>query len=162
MVRSRPRLVPAIPVSVNNGEGDKHMLLRVPDLSEAAWVLDAYRDPEISQWNAADVIDLKSAQEWISRRADWTDDDHASFLIVMGRETPTPVGSVSLHRIDAENLTASIGYWTHPGFRRRGCASQAVRLASNWGMARARTQAHRTHPRSRQRGLVWCCRAGRV
>ena len=136
MERSRPRLVSAVPVTVSNGEGDTHMLLRVPDVSEADWVLDAYRDPEIALWNPADVIDLASAQRWIAGRADWTADDHASFLIVLGRETPTLVGSVSLHKMDAENLTASIGYWTHPDFRRRGCASQAVRLASNWGMAR--------------------------
>lgn len=136
MQRSRPRLVPPVPVSLSNGEGEEFVEFREPQASDAEWVLDAYRDPEIALWNGADVNDLTSAQEWISRRADWTDDDHASWLVWLGRQSPTPVGSVSLHRIDAENLTASIGYWTHPDFRRRGCAVQAVRLATNWGMAR--------------------------
>ena len=38
------------------------------------------------------------------------DGDHASWLVAH-RETGEPVGSVSLHKVNAESLTASIGYW---------------------------------------------------
>lgn len=136
MVRTRARVVPPWPVSVTDGETEQPLVLRPPGEADASWVLEAYRDPEIAMWNAADVDDLESAAEWTRNRSDWTDDDHASFVIELGRDHPQTVGSVSLHRIDTENLTASIGYWTHPEFRHRGLASQAVRLASNWAMAR--------------------------
>lgn len=133
MTRRQSRLVPPEPVEVGGIEAS--IGLRAPTDADAAWVLATYQDPAIALWNPADVTDLPSAQAWVRRRADWTDGDHASWLVI-DRATQSPVGSVSLHKVNAENLTASIGYWTHPAYRGQGFASRAIRLASNWGLGR--------------------------
>ena len=121
------RLVPSAPVEVV-GDG---VVLRVPDPALSSWVLSAYRDPQISVWNPAEVNDDDAALRWIEDRADWTDGDHASWIF-SDAESGAPLGAVSLHKVNTENLSASVGYWTHPKARRRGHATAALAAATSW------------------------------
>jgi RimJ/RimL family protein N-acetyltransferase len=127
--RERDRLLPWVPVPL----ASEHIALRAAEPGDAEWVAEAYADPDVTQWNPAEVSDLESAAQWIRSRGDWTGGDHASWLIcdrVNGRR----LGSVSLHKVNEENLSASIGYWTHPAQRGRGAASRAVQLVSAWAL----------------------------
>ncbi|HVQ87224.1 MAG TPA: GNAT family N-acetyltransferase [Actinomycetes bacterium] len=128
--RKHQRRLPWSPVDV---VGDGIQLL--PTLSvDPNWVLESYTDPDIQQWNPADVTDLASAAEWARTRSDWSSGTHASWVIC-GKDPHQPLGALSVHKINEENLTASVGYWTHARARGQGIATAAVRLASTWAMA---------------------------
>lgn len=127
--RARVRVLPWEPVTVSNAS----TILRVAVASDAEWVAAAYADPLIRQWNPAEVTDAESAKRWIRSRGDWTDGDHASWLFC-GAATGRPLGSVSIHKVNEENLSASIGYWTHPDERGNGAATSALHLASAWAL----------------------------
>jgi RimJ/RimL family protein N-acetyltransferase len=111
---------------------DQILLLRSPASVPERWVVEAYADPSIRQWNPADVTDAASARRWIRSRADWSDGTHASWVLTDAK-TQAPVGALSLHKINHDNLSASIGYWTIKSARGRGFATRAVRMATEWG-----------------------------
>lgn len=99
---------------------------------DAPDVLRAFREPEIAVWQTSTSVgDLAAAREWVRRRGDWSDGAHASFAVVDATSGGL-LGSVSLHRIDQVQLTASIGYWTLPEARGRGIAPQAVDVVTRW------------------------------
>ena len=124
--RARARVLPWEPVAVSSGS----TILRAAAPSDASWVAAAYADHLIQQWNPADVSDRASAQRWIRSRSDWSAGEHASWLFC-DAGTGRPIGSVSLHKVNEENLSAAIGYWTHPAERGKGGATAAVRLAAS-------------------------------
>ncbi len=129
MVADRDRLVPIEPVPV----AGQLVELRPPDLGLTSWVEAAYRDPEIRQWNPGSVTDTTTAAAWLRHRADWATGNHASW-IYCEPQGGKPVGSLSIHKVNQDNLSAAIGYWTHPDERGRGMATAAVQLASNWAL----------------------------
>jgi len=125
---SSPRSVFAEPVELS----DPPLTLLSPTSVSEDWVIDAYRDAAIRQWNPSDVTDADSARRWIRGRADWSDGAHASWVIAHSG-TRSPVGAISLHKINRDNLSASIGYWTIESARGQGFAKQAVGMATEWG-----------------------------
>jgi RimJ/RimL family protein N-acetyltransferase len=127
--RARDRVLPWEPVTVSSAS----TILRAAVASDAEWVAAAYADPLIRQWNPAEVSDVDSARRWIRSRSDWTDGDHASWLFCESA-TGQPLGSVSIHKVNEENLSASIGYWTHPDERGTGAATRALESASAWSL----------------------------
>ena len=133
MVAIRDRLVPMEPVPVVGPLVE----LRPPGPELTDWVEAAYRDPKIRQWNPGNVTDRTTAADWIRHRTDWASGDHASWIFCEPHGGK-PVGSVSLHKVNQNNLSASIGYWTHPDERGRGLASAAVQLASTWALDQLR------------------------
>ena len=127
---SSPRAMFAEPVELS----DRGLTLLSPRSVSEDWVIEAYNDAAIGQWNPADVTDADSARRWIRSRADWTDGTHASWVIAE-TGTRSPVGAVSLHKINRDNLSASIGYWTIETARGQGFATRAVAMATEWGFA---------------------------
>jgi RimJ/RimL family protein N-acetyltransferase len=110
------------------------LLLRPWRQTDAVEVMLALREPAIAQWNPSPGgADLDDARAWVSRRANWSAGDHASFAVT---DPPTGalLGSVSLHRIHAGD--ASIGYWTVAAARKRQVASRAVGTVTGWAFQR--------------------------
>jgi len=126
---SNPRLLFREPVEL----GDGRLALLSPTSVSENWVMQAYDDAAIRQWNPADVTDVDSARRWIHSRADWSDGTHASWVIT-DTDTRSPIGAVSLHKINHDNLSASIGYWTIEAARGQGFATHAVKIATQWGL----------------------------
>ena len=133
MAAVRDRLVPMEPVPVVGPLVD----LRPPGPELTGWVEAAYRDPAIQQWNPGHVTDSTTAADWLCHRADWASGDHVSWIFCEPHGGK-PVGSVSIHKVNQDNLSAAIGYWTHPDERGRGMASAAVQLATSWAMDQLR------------------------
>ncbi|RKR91485.1 RimJ/RimL family protein N-acetyltransferase [Micromonospora pisi] len=111
------------------------LLLRSWELTDAAEVMAAMREPAIAQWNSTPsaAVGMEGAREWVRRRADWSSGDHASFALA-DPSTRALLGSISLHRIyDGD---ASIGYWTVAPARGRGLATLAVATVTGWAFQR--------------------------
>jgi len=128
-VRAHERLLPWQPIELS----DQDITLRAAVPAQAPWVAQAYADPQVRQWNPAPVTDISTAERWIRSRGDWAPGDHASWLFCDAADG-RPMGSISLHKVNEENLTASIGYWTHPAEQGRGAATRAVQLVSSWAL----------------------------
>jgi len=74
---------------------------------------------------------LQDAAEWVeSRPAAWEKDDAWSFLIV--DEADTILGTCGLHRIDALNRVAELGYWVRTSAAGQGIATEASRQLRDW------------------------------
>ncbi|HVF20460.1 MAG TPA: GNAT family protein [Mycobacteriales bacterium] len=111
-----------------------HWLLRRPRADEAAQALVMLSDPGVAMWNPARrVVDLDTAREWCERAADWASGAHATFSVVDPVDDRL-VGNVSLFAIDAEHLTASVGYRVAPAERGRGVATAALAAVAEWAL----------------------------
>lgn len=97
--------------------------------ADAADLLDAFADPDIAQWNPGPAGE-QGAMEFMRSRNDWSLTDHASWAVADVADRL--VGSVSLHRIDADQEGAEIGYWIAPWARRKGHATRAVAAAASF------------------------------
>ncbi|MFI0449520.1 precorrin-2 C(20)-methyltransferase [Actinomadura sp. 6N118] len=58
----------------------------------------------------------------------------AIHLAVLDRESGAFVGTIGLYRVDWTQLTCEVGYGTRPRARRRGYATEALRLISRWAL----------------------------
>src|SRR4051812_49921561 len=85
----------------------------------------ALQDPEIRLWNGSGSASRDEARRFIENRQDWSTGDHASWAMV-DPSRHRLLGSMSLHRIDATQASAEIGYWTSPSARGRGIATQTA------------------------------------
>ena len=108
------------------------VMLREYRSSDEADLLAAFADHDIARWNPAPA-GHQAAVEFMSRRNDWTKTDHASWAVADAADRL--VGSVSLHKIDADQADAEIGYWTAPWARRQGHATRAVVTASRFAFS---------------------------
>ena len=101
---------------------------RDTDLDDA-W--QALQDPDIRQWNGTGSESPDDALRFLRGRQDWSGGSHASWAIAHP-QTDALLGSVSLFRIDRDQRTAEIGYWTSPTARGRGTATHAVDAVCRW------------------------------
>ncbi len=120
-------------------------MLRPWVAADADTVASAALDPAMTIWNPlwspADPIPTTSserlvlAQEWVRRRADWSDGSHASWAVAAATDPAVVLGSVSLHHIDPVQADAEIGFWVVPERRGEGVARLAVLLATEFGFS---------------------------
>lgn len=95
-------------------------------------LLAAFADRDIARWNpgpAATELPA-AAEQWMSRRNDWSGGDHASWAV--GDGAGTLLGSVSVHQLDIDHADAAIGYWIAPWARGRRRGALAVGLATRY------------------------------
>ncbi len=100
------------------------LTLRPWRASDAEPLTAMAQDPLLQTWNPIER-GAEGAEAWIAKRAVW--DDHMSWALA--DDDDAPVGGISLWLFDWTNASASIGYWTAPGQRRRGLASRGTRVA---------------------------------
>lgn len=101
---------------------------------DAQAVADACRDPEIARWidEVPAPYTRRDARAYIATaRRGWKDGSLWAFAIT-DAETRDVLGSCGVGWQDRPNGVAEIGYWVRSGARRRGAATRAVRLASQW------------------------------
>lgn len=120
--------VPAAPEVVKAGA----LVLAPFRDADVAGLAEAFADPEIARWNPG-ADDEPGVRAWIERRNDWSVGAHASWGVFT--RTGDLVGSVSLHRIDADQLDAEIGYFVVPSARGHGVATHAVQTATRYAFA---------------------------
>lgn len=107
------------------------LLLRGYRLADAAGLLAYSRDPVAARWDPEGLADLDQALERVRRRADWTAGDAAGWAVADADDREL-LGGISLHWVDAEDLSAGIGYGLLPGGRGQGLGAEAVAAVSSW------------------------------
>jgi RimJ/RimL family protein N-acetyltransferase len=115
------------PIELPAGE----LLLRPWRADDVAAVWAAGQDPALRQWNDSGTSSPDDVRASLTRRADWSGGDHASFAVVAAAGGHL-LGSVSLHAIDRAQGDAELGYWTVPEARGRGVAVRATQAVCAW------------------------------
>lgn len=110
----------------------RDVTLRAFRPGDANDLLAAFADEEIARWNPGPA-GPEAATEFMSRRNDWSESNHASWAVADASDRL--VGSVSVHRIDPDQADAEVGYWVAPWARRQGHATRAVVAASRFAFA---------------------------
>ncbi len=84
---------------------------------------------------------LSDSEGWVlSRDAAWIDQSEFSF-VVLERESGHIVGGVGLNGVDRSNAhVMNLGYWTRSASTGRGYATEAARLAVEFGFAELELQ----------------------
>ena len=116
------------------------VVLRAFGPDDAHDLVAAFADAEIARWNPGPA-GPDAATDFMAARNDWSDASHASWAVADASDRL--VGSVSVHRIDADQADAEIGYWVAPWGRRQGHAARAVVAAC--GFAFSRLGLHRLY-----------------
>ncbi len=93
----------------------------------------ACQDPEIARWVPIPVpYAVGHARRFIAAAGQgWIDGSQATFAIV-GAADDAVLGAITLHCLSPRRW--GLGYWIAPWARRRGVATEAVRLLSRWAM----------------------------
>ena len=123
-------------------------LLRPWELRDAATLVAAWSDPEVRRWlPVPDHPDRAAAADWIAGEADRRRAGLALDLVAVEPVTGPGIGSdaaveaaadvlgeVGLSAFDPEAGAAMIGWWTVDRHRRRGVATEMVRLLTTWAL----------------------------
>ena len=123
-------------------------LLRPWEVGDAATLAAAWSDPEIRRWlPVPDHADQAAAADWIAGDADRRRAGLALDLVAVEPVTGPGIGSslaveatawvlgeVGLSSFNPEDGIAMIGWWTVNRHRRRGVATEMVRLLTTWAL----------------------------
>lgn len=113
---------------------DVEVLLRYWSDDDLAPLVAALQDPEISRW----VYPIpwpyteKDGAEFIQFAENERSGDTGAHLGVLHPSSNEILGSVALTKIDWENASAHLGYWTAKEARNQGVARRASRLVIEW------------------------------
>lgn len=101
---------PSIPVGGAAG-------LRPWLLTDAAAVVEAFRDPDIQRWHVRRADSVDEARQWISAwQAGWFDESQLNWAFV-DHATDVLLGRVSLKAVDLHDGSADLAYWMVPAPR---------------------------------------------
>jgi [ribosomal protein S5]-alanine N-acetyltransferase len=118
------RQQPTIPLAEN-------LTLRPWMKSDAAFVVEAFSNPDIERWHFRRYESTAEAEEWIAaEQAGWVAETCASWAIT----SPTrhsPIGRVAVH-VSPNEGTGEITYWVVPSARRQRAAARAAVAATGW------------------------------
>jgi len=99
--------------------------------TDAAFVLEAFSNPDIVHWYFRRCESIAEAEEWIAaERAGWVAETCASWAIILpGHDTP--IGCVAVH-LSPRRGTGEVTYWVVPVGRRQRAATRAAVAATRW------------------------------
>ena len=100
---------------------------------DASQLLVLLTDPGIRHWNLRTIESLDEAVRLIaSWKRDWRRHTSASWAVVRPGSRRQVLGQVGFRALYAADGVAEMSYWVGPGIRRRGVASAAAQLLSDW------------------------------
>jgi RimJ/RimL family protein N-acetyltransferase len=107
----------------------EELTLRPWRLSDAAAVVEAYRDPEIQRWHVRSM-DAAEARVWVTSWAGrWAAETGAGWAVT---RNDSVIARMGLRWISLEEGFAEAAYWTVPAARGRNVAARALRAVSSW------------------------------
>lgn len=113
-------------------EAGTDLRLRPFEADDAAWVIDAFADPDIQRWHHLRIDTLDEAERWIDGwSAAWANETDGSWLIAR-RSSGERLGRLGLRGVDLAGGCAELSYWVVPAARGTGTATAAVRSGSRW------------------------------
>ncbi len=107
--------------------------LRTFEISDAAAVAEACRDPEIPRWTfMTEGLTELQARDWIERAHDmWLRARAVRFAIVDSKSGEL-LGQVGIGHLNWEQQVGEVFYWIAAPARRRGVATRAVKVVTAW------------------------------
>ena len=103
---------------------------------DAPALREACGDEEICRFTTVPhVYSHDAATQWIQRQEARASDRTAIVLAILSPDFAHPVGMVGLFGLDSPERVARLGYWVIARARRRGLATSAARLLSQWAFA---------------------------
>jgi RimJ/RimL family protein N-acetyltransferase len=109
--------------------------LRLPTDADAGWIAAAVSDPEIPRWTRVPTPYTKDdAFAWVALASSMAREGSAYHLLVTDALHGQALGSVGLEVHESPARHGEVGYWTAVDARRRGAATRAVKLLSDWGL----------------------------
>ncbi|MEU3723393.1 GNAT family N-acetyltransferase [Streptomyces sp. NPDC031705] len=112
------------------------LLLRPWDPSDAADLIELYRDEALRRWTSSTVNDEASAAHWIhEQQRGWDTGDRFAFAVVESHTAGTDgtlTGNIVLKNVLPGTSSAEVGYWTAAHARGRGVAPRALQALTKW------------------------------
>jgi RimJ/RimL family protein N-acetyltransferase len=111
--------------------------LRPFTLDDVEPVFEACQDEEIHRWTVTLPwpYTKQHARTWIETHATQRLAGSAYHFAILDTETNSFSGSISLVRSASAPSSAGVGYWTAPWARRRGFATDALRVVVHFSFA---------------------------
>jgi ribosomal-protein-alanine N-acetyltransferase len=136
-----PRLVPPVvpPGRIRDGrqptfDPSPRQRIRPWKGSDANALLGAFSDPEIRHWHMRELASIEEGEAWIASWPDrWNAETDAGWAVV-DAETDELRGQVALRSVNLEFGHGHITYWTLPGFRGAGTATNAAAVVARWAL----------------------------
>ena len=127
-----PRAFPDLP---GGRLDDGVVALRPRRPGDVTMLAETVADPQSRRWASRRGGDTVEEQQAAIERADsdWLTGERVQ-MTICDAATDAPAGDVSLFWVDATMGVVNLGYSVHPAFRRRGFATRAARLASDWAL----------------------------
>ncbi len=96
-------------------------------------VVETCQDPEIHRWMPLPwPYTKKDAREWIGSHPNKRAEGESVVFAITDAGEDAALGSIGLEEINWEHRRAIVGYWIARHARRRGIATRAVRILSEW------------------------------
>lgn len=112
------------------------LILRSWSPSDAADLVELYRDAALRRWTSSAVNDEASAARWIQdQQWGWERGDRFAFAVIESQTAGTDgrlAGHVVLKIVAPGTSSAEVGYWTAAHARGRGVAPRALQALTDW------------------------------
>jgi RimJ/RimL family protein N-acetyltransferase len=112
---------------------DEMVALRPFTLDDVPAVTTACQDQDIARWTTIpSPYDESHASSWIGQHERLRSEREAFPFAIVDAETGRFLGSISVQRPEGDPPSGEVGYWVASPERRRGVATRALRLISEW------------------------------
>lgn len=107
------------------------------DENDVQTFLRGCSDPEFRRWNTPlhPITDLAAARATLRSKAEGAEAGTGVAFCVEDADSGTPLGHISVSRIDRAMRSACVGYWVLPEARGQGVATRALAATARWVFA---------------------------